>query len=128
MKKTYMEPQMIVEDFTVSEMIAADCVLPERELLIVEQMSHKGCDDGTEPKYWVDGKVWGQHNGKGTAYAYFSDIFGGSKDVTGDGVNDFVFTTSYQGPGVCEYDPIAKGQTFGYGYTCNDDVSALQKS
>lgn len=131
MKKTYMEPVMIVEDFTVSEMIAADCAIPEAELKVVSQMSHVGCDDGTEPKYWVDGIVGGKANGKGTAYAFFSDRFREGTDLNHNGYGDVgeeTFTAAYRSPGVCTYDPMEHGITFGYGYVCNDDVSALQKS
>ena len=131
MKKTYMEPVMIVEDFSVSEMIAADCAIPEAELKVVSQMSHVGCDNGREPKYWVDGIVDGKHNGKGTAYAFFSDRFLEGTDLNGNGYGDVgeeTFTAAYRSPGVCTYDPMEHGITFGFGYTCNDDVSALQKS
>lgn len=131
MKKEYIEPTIVVEDFAVSEMIAADCAIPEKELLVVEQMSHKGCDNGREPKYWVDGKVDGKHNGKGTAYAFFSDRFREGTDLNGNGYGDVgeeTFTAAYRSPGVCAYDPTEHGVTFGYGYVCNDDVSALQKS
>ena len=140
MKKKYMEPQMVVEDFTVSEMIAADCVIPTGELKVVTQMSHDaggGCDSGREPKYWVDGIVDGKHNGLGTVYAFLSDLYDWDKDgndridINQDGQfnqNDACFTTQYQGPGVCRYDPIKEGDTFGYGYVCNDSTSALQKS
>ena len=134
MKKKYMEPQMIVEDFSVSEMIAADCVIPESELKVVSQMSHDaggGCDSGREPKYWVNGIVDGKHNGKGTVYAFFSDRYDNGTDLNHNGsfeAGEETFTAAYRSPGVCTYDPMEHGITFGYGYACNDDVSALQKS
>ena len=126
---------MIVEDFTVSEMVAADCVLLLSEVTVTTQIGLPKCDSGHEGKYYKDGKDhfydypgWEKQNDKGHLYALFSDLFEGNHDVTGDGVNDFVFTTAHQGPGVCEYDPIADNKTFGYVYTCNDDTSAIQKS
>ena len=131
MKKKYIEPQMIVEDFTVSEMVAADCVIPEAELKVVSQMSHNGCDDGTEPKYWVNGEVWGKRNGKGDVYANFSDIYN-DYDLNPNNGLDPAFTRVYAnkspGSGVCSFVPSEHGVTFGFGMTCNDDVSALQKS
>ena len=61
MRKQYIEPELLVEDFTVSEMIAANCELLVNELTVVQQMSHTGCEG-----YYDDWQVT-------DAYAKLSD-------------------------------------------------------
>lgn len=36
MRKKYIEPEILVEDFSVSEMIAANCEVPVNELTVVQ--------------------------------------------------------------------------------------------
>lgn len=74
MKKTYMEPQMIVEDFTVSEMIAKSCRAPSGEIGLIQQMTQfqPTCPSGAEP---------GWSKEMGTAYADLCDLYEGMYDV-----------------------------------------------
>ena len=140
MKKMYTEPQMIVEDFTVSEMVAADCVIPESELLVVSYMSHTGCDRGDEidKGYRYDtGKkdIFGNpiyaDTGKAEVYANFSDRYN-DYDLDPNNGLDPAFTRAYalksKDKGVCSFIPTEHGVTFGFGLVCNDDTSAIQKS
>ena len=126
MKKTYMEPQMIVEDFTVSEMIAANCNVTEHDITLVQQM---GCYAGTEP-------VFDTYEKK-QAYVLFSDLYEGKINYNGDEwitPDDSCFTQEYRnksgGGTICCFDPYGTDSTFGHnsGFECNEDSSILQNS
>lgn len=53
MKKEYKEPVMVVEDFTVSEMVAGNCAIDVNKLhFCSEADTTSGCENGLEP--WLD--------------------------------------------------------------------------
>lgn len=107
MKKTYIEPMMIVEDFTVSEMVAADCKLSTTQITFVKQMnSIKGyaCNTGNE-KYFKDDTS----GVRGSHYDTLCGLFDGNFDMDHDGVietspfpnmgndtSDMVFTPKFR--------------------------------
>ena len=119
---------MVVEDFTVSEMVAANCDVTETDIALVQQMS---CYVGTEP-------VFDTYEKK-QAYVLFSDLYIGEKyDFSGDGkvidAEDNCFTQAYHdasaGANICVNWPYEKDVTFGHGtpFTCTGDSSLVQNS
>ncbi len=121
MRKQYIEPELLVEDFTVSEMIAANCELLVNELTVVQQMSHTGCEG-----YYDDWQVT-------DAYAKLSDYYDGEKDVDGNGTPDACFTSAYadRSPGsdICSFVPYEHGINFGGSvWDCTGDSSLIQNS
>ena len=121
MKKKYVEPVLLAEDFTVSEMVAANCELQESDITVVQQMSHTGCAG-----YYEDWRVT-------DAYGKFSDLYDGDKDVDGNGTPDACFTAAYAGisPGsdICSFRPFDQGINFGLGiWDCSGDSSLVQNS
>lgn len=133
MKKKYIEPMMIVEDFTVSEMVAKNCKVIENDLKIVTQLSgSNGPCDG----YLEDPE-------KQQYYPLFSDLFGSDLDPnsddsdTKDGItgNDFYFSPSvmdnYKGHGSTDMCTIMTDALFNadfQGFTCTSDTTLLQNS
>ena len=126
MKKKYVEPVMIVEDFTVSEMVAANCDVTETDIALVQQM---GCYAGTEP-------VFRTYEEK-QAYVLFSDLYEGKINYNGDKwitPDDSCFTAEYRnksdGGTICCFDPYGENTTFGHnsGFECSSDSSVLQNS
>lgn len=120
-KRKYVEPVLLAEDFTVSEMVAANCELQESDITVVQQMSHTGCA-GTYDDTWLD-----------VAYGRFSDLYEGNRDVDGNGTLDACFTAAYAGisPGsdVCSFRPFDQGIYFGLGiWSCSGDSSLVQNS
>lgn len=121
MKKIYIEPELRAEDFTVSEMIAANCEIVESDITVVQYMSHTGCK--------ADYGDWEVTD----AYARFSDMYDGSKDLDFNGTNDFCFTKAYAnkspGENICSFQPFEEGIFFGHGvWDCSGDSSLVQNS
>ena len=107
MKKRYVKPELMAEDFSVSEMVAANCGI-------------------------AAGDEWGPNSSKGNAYAIFSDLYEGEKDVDGNPLNgyEFCFTKAYADQSgtdyICSYIPAQK---FGNGFwDCTDDSTLIQNS
>ena len=144
MKKVYTEPQMIVEDFTVSEMIAADCKLAETQVTFVMQMNGYGkiCSDGTE-SYFTDDPT----GMRGAAYATLTGVYYGNFDTDhdgtieggGDGVHptsDLTFNPAWrqkviEESGVdsaCHVDGSKLTFDDAAGIQCTTDTSLLQNS
>ena len=150
MKKTYIEPMMIVEDFTVSEMIAADCKLSETQVTFVKQMNGiegYACNTGDEP-YFDGGAVKGQRSAD---YDTLCGLFDGNFDMDHDGAietspfpnkgnntSDMVFTPGFRAAAAgnskvpestCDID--GSGLTFDMQIVdiqCTTDTSLLQNS
>ena len=149
MKKKYMEPQMIVEDFTVSEMVAADCKLAQTQVTFVKQMNSiegYACNTGNE-KYFKDDPS----GMRGAEYDKICGLFDGNFDMDHDGAietspfpnmgnntSDTVFTpgfrlhsgqNSHVPESVCDID--GSGLTFDTQIAdiqCTTDTSLLQNS
>lgn len=136
MKKTYIEPMMIVEDFTVSEMVAKNCGLIENELKITVQWSVQGpnpCDGNFLPDAEKD-----------QAYNAFSVLFdedfdlGVDQNGDGDKYNDTCFTQaiiertkdkSHINHDICKYIPTETfNSTVAHQFSCSDDSMLIQNS
>lgn len=138
MKKKYVEPVMVVEDFTVSEMVAKNCGLIESELNITTQWSSpeqsaNPCHGGfSDPK-------------KDQAYNAFSVLFdedfdlGVDQNNDGDKYNDTCFTqaiidrtknASHITHDICKYIPTEtfNATTASQGFSCSSDSQLLQNS
>ena len=130
MKKKYVEPVMVVEDFTVSEMVAANCKYTPENIGLVQQMSkfQPACGSG----YYPDDPQ------KGQDYMMFSELFNAEYDLDGNPMNgpENVFTSAFHEwandpkntsegnvASNCSFDPFEKGITFGHNtaYVCLDD-------
>lgn len=118
MKKQYVEPKMIVEDFAVSEMVAANCTVTPVDITVVSEMSSatppcKGLQEyvGT-PQYDVYFMLDDAYHGEFDADR---DGHHQSKDGTYD-KDDVVFTSAYReaskNSDICLTDPFEKGFTF----------------
>ena len=145
MKKRYEKPEMMVEDFTVSEMVAADCKLVQTQVTFVYQMNGYGkiCSDGQED-YFKGGEL----GMRGAAYAELCSIYDGAYDMDRDndveygdvrnnGTSDMVFTPAWRSKVVsiskkdsaCHVD--GSGMTFDstiVDIQCTTDSSLLQNS
>ena len=141
MKKAYIEPVMIVEDFTVSEMVAANCGIIVNKLNVVTYTNNSmPCDNGTED-YWSQ-QLPGAPKGvtRGTVYANFTDLYDGTTDFIADNNSsdvDYLFTKAYHiksenSAEICSTDPLEFGVTFGnvgpLQHDCNSDTALLQNS
>ena len=138
MKKTYIEPMMIVEDFEINDSIAAEnCKYTPTNIGLVQQMTgdpkYKACAEGDDGDFPLD-------------YSEFSNLYESQYDVNGNqslNYDDGCFTADYnsRNPGNCLIDPFkVEGLTFGYdnagsGAVCRQydagsggDTSLLQNS
>ena len=136
MKKKYVEPVMVVEDFTVSEMVAKNCGLIENELKITVQWSVQG-DNPCDGNFLPDAK-------KDQAYNAFSVLFDEDFDLgadqNGDGnlYNDTCFTKaiiqrtqniSHIDHDICKYIPTETfNSTVAGKFDCSSDSQLLQNS
>ena len=149
MKKKYVEPKMIVEDFTVSEMVAADCKLSQTQITFVKQMNGiegYACNNGKE-KYFKDDPS----GMRGSYYDNLCGLFDGNFDMDHDGAietspfpnmgnktSDMVFTPEFRkasaghsgvARSTCDID--GSGMTFDnqiVAIQCTTDTSLLQNS
>ena len=122
MKKKYVEPVMIVDDFTVSETIAK-CQFTY-ETTFSAQMKHSGnqsCHNGTEDRFFDDpadtqvGPPWDRKDLEYYHWNLINQAFEGNVDVNGDGnLEGRCFTSAFAqkyGTGVCQ-DLSAENMTF----------------
>ena len=149
MKKKYVEPAMIVEDFTFSEMVAADCKLAETQVTFVKQMNSiegYACNTGEE-QYFKDDKS----GIRGSSYDKLCGLFDGNFDMDhddaletspfpgkGNNTSDMVFTPAFRkaaaghsgvAKSTCDID--GSGLTFDaqiVDIQCTTDTSLLQNS
>lgn len=137
MKKKYMEPQMVVENFRVDEMIAANCILMESDVLIVQQVTD----------HWNYGKACASDahftGAKAEAYTKLGNLFDDGFDHDGkpETTNQYPFTSDYheysqtahiQSQSICNVDPFDADSsvTFGMGtgFECSADSSVIINS
>lgn len=130
MKKKYVEPQMIVEDFKISEMVARNCTLTPEDVNVVSQMSTatppcKGLQEfiGTD-KYDIYFQLDNAYDGE---FDLDADGHGTFFDGTYD-ADDYAFTDAYKKASnkstICNTDPFEHGgfsETFPIGSCVGDD-------
>ncbi len=138
MKKTYAEPRMIVEDFSLSDAIAAkSCKYTENTILLTTQMA-------MHPEYGQCAKINEMTGQEALDYQNFSQLYDGSFDVNNNSTwgdkGDLMFTALYRAsnPGNCLVDPFKQNVVFGQnnaGSPClqpdwesGNDTSLLQNS
>ena len=140
---------MIVEDFSVSEMVAADCKLATTQITFVKQMNSiegYACNTGGE-KYFTDDTT----GMRSAEYDKLCGLFDGNFDMDHDGAietspfanmgndtSDMVFTpgfraasADYSGVSESTCDIDGSGLTFDNKIVeiqCTTDTSLLQKS
>ena len=134
MKKKYVEPVIIVEDFTLSDAIAAkNCKYTPYSNILVQQMSkfRPACADGN-------------NDADTREFMEFSYLYSAEYDIDGDKnyyeESEKCFTTDFaqHSPGNCHMDPFVEEIAFGkdvagnpciqYGDPSSGDTSLLQNS
>lgn len=123
MKKEFKEPVLLVEDFTMSEMVARNCGITPGHITVVQQMSHKGCYTGDEDKFTYEQQQIYSNS--------ISELYEGRYDLDNNALTtENCFTKAYyeasgQTKGVCSTQPT---QLFGHGIECTEDTTLLQNS
>lgn len=132
MKKKYIEPIMVVEDFTVSEMIAATCQADVTLVNFSSQMSEPGNPFTCTMPDWTEKEAWEVQSLVNNMYES-----PGIGDRDGNGLVDTFFTNAYHSHSsnseICTFDPIAAGHNFdvaetGSSFICSSDSTVLVNS